>query len=310
MLDMFPYPSGDGLHVGHPEGYTATDIVCRSARMQGKSVMHPMGLDAFGLPAEEHAIKTGTHPRITTEKNIATFRRQLKMLGFSYDWDRELATTDVEYFRWTQWIFLQIFDTWFDARAAARPADRRAADSRRRAAAGRRRGPHVSGRASPGLSERSAGELVPGPRHGAGQRRSDRRQERTRRPSGRAHAAAAMDAADHGLRRSAWRRTSKGSTGPRASRRCSATGSAAAPGPRSISSSAATRAADGTPLRPEFEAWRTRAREIGFPRKPGDDVLRIYTTRPDTLFGATYMVIAPEHPLVERLTTPEQKRPR
>src|SRR5262245_47799800 len=114
ILDMFPYPSGDGLHVGHPEGYTATDIVCRFERMRGKSVLHPMGFDAFGLPAEEHAIKTNTPPRLSTEKNIATFRRQLKMLGFSYDWDRELATTDVEYFRWTQWIFSVIFDTWFD----------------------------------------------------------------------------------------------------------------------------------------------------------------------------------------------------
>src|SRR5688572_13055941 len=114
-LDMFPYPSGDGLHVGHPEGYTATDIVCRTARMQGRSVIHPMGFDAFGLPAEEHAIKTGEHPRSRTEKNIQTFRRQLKSLGFSYDWSRELATTDIEYFRWTQWIFLQIYDTWFDA---------------------------------------------------------------------------------------------------------------------------------------------------------------------------------------------------
>ena len=113
-LDMFPYPSGDGLHVGHPEGYTASDIVCRAARMQGKSVIHPMGFDAFGLPAEEHAIKTGEHPRIQTEQNIATFRRQLKMLGFSYDWGRELATTDIGYFHWTQWIFLQIYDTWFD----------------------------------------------------------------------------------------------------------------------------------------------------------------------------------------------------
>ena len=115
VLDMFPYPSGNGLHVGHPEGYTATDIVCRFERMNGKSVVHPMGWDAFGLPAEQHAIKTGTHPRITTEQNIATFRRQLKMLGFSYDWDREVSTTDVDYFRWTQWIFLQLFDTWFDA---------------------------------------------------------------------------------------------------------------------------------------------------------------------------------------------------
>ena len=116
---MFPYPSGDGLHVGHPEGYTATDIVCRHRRMRGYSVMHPMGWDAFGLPAEQHAKRTGTHPRITTEKNIANFRRQLKMLGFSYDWDRELATTDVGYFRWTQFIFLVLFDTWYDAGSSA-----------------------------------------------------------------------------------------------------------------------------------------------------------------------------------------------
>jgi len=114
LLDMFPYPSGAGLHVGHPEGYTATDIVSRFARMNGKCVLHPMGFDAFGLPAEEHAIKTNTPPRMNTEQNIATFKRQLKMLGFSYDWERELATTDVEYFRWTQWIFLVLFDTWFD----------------------------------------------------------------------------------------------------------------------------------------------------------------------------------------------------
>src|SRR6185295_19434594 len=122
VLDMFPYPSGDGLHVGHPEGYTATDIVCRFNRMRGRHVLHPMGWDAFGLPAEQHAIKTGTHPRATTARNIETFRRQLKMLGFSYDWSRELSTTDVDYFRWTQWIFLQIYDTWFDAeRQKGRP---------------------------------------------------------------------------------------------------------------------------------------------------------------------------------------------
>ncbi len=102
VLDMFPYPSGDGLHVGHPEGYTATDIVCRFSRMQGKNVLHPMGWDAFGLPAEEHAVKTGTHPAVTTKTNINRFREQLKMLGFSYDWSREISTTDPEYYRWTQ----------------------------------------------------------------------------------------------------------------------------------------------------------------------------------------------------------------
>ena len=110
ILDMFPYPSGDGLHVGHPEGYTATDIVCRYSRMKGIDVLHPMGWDAFGLPAEQHAIRTGTHPRETTLKNIGTFRRQLKMLGFSYDWAREIDTTDPSYVRWTQWIFLKLFE--------------------------------------------------------------------------------------------------------------------------------------------------------------------------------------------------------
>ena len=113
-LDMFPYPSGSGLHVGHPEGYTATDIVCRFERMRGKTVLHPMGFDAFGLPAEEYAISKNRSPRDFTEENIGTFTRQLKSLGFSYDWDRELATTDVDYFRWTQWIFLVLYDTWFD----------------------------------------------------------------------------------------------------------------------------------------------------------------------------------------------------
>ncbi|MBL8869901.1 MAG: class I tRNA ligase family protein, partial [Planctomycetaceae bacterium] len=116
VLDMFPYPSGQGLHVGHPEGYTATDIVCRFERMRGKTVLHPMGFDAFGLPAEEYAIRTNTPPRKSTEDNIANFTRQLKMLGFSYDWDRVLATTDVDYFKWTQFIFLVLFDTWYDAK--------------------------------------------------------------------------------------------------------------------------------------------------------------------------------------------------
>ena len=114
VLDMFPYQSGAGLHVGHPEGYTATDIVCRFHRMRGRRVLHPMGWDAFGLPAEDYAIKTGTHPAVTTARNIETFKRQLKSLGFSYDWSREFATTDPEYYRWTQWIFLQLFDTWYD----------------------------------------------------------------------------------------------------------------------------------------------------------------------------------------------------
>ena len=114
ILDMFPYPSGTGLHVGHPEGYTATDILARYKRAQGFNVLHPMGWDAFGLPAEQYAVKTGQHPRKTTEENIATFKRQIKSLGFSYDWSRELDTTDPNYFKWTQWIFLKLYNSWFN----------------------------------------------------------------------------------------------------------------------------------------------------------------------------------------------------
>src|SRR5258706_1965880 len=114
VLDMFPYPSGAGLHVGHPEGYTATDIYSRFQRMRGCNVLHPMGWDAFGLPAEQYAIDTGTHPSITTRKNIDNFRRQIQMLGLSYDWEREVDTTDPSYYKWTQWIFLQLFNSYFD----------------------------------------------------------------------------------------------------------------------------------------------------------------------------------------------------
>ena len=109
-LDMFPYPSGVGLHAGHPEGYTATDVVSRMKRMQGYNVLHPMGFDSFGLPAEQYAIKTGNHPSIFTKENIDTFRKQLKMLGFSYDWDREISTSDPSFYKWTQWIFKNLYN--------------------------------------------------------------------------------------------------------------------------------------------------------------------------------------------------------
>ena len=114
ILDMFPYPSGAGLHVGHPEGYTATDITARYKRLRGFNVLHPMGWDAFGLPAEQYAIKSGQHPAITTRENVAKFKSQLKRIGFSYDWQREINTTDPRYFKWTQWIFLRIYNSWFN----------------------------------------------------------------------------------------------------------------------------------------------------------------------------------------------------
>ena len=136
ILDMFPYPSGAGLHVGHPEGYTATDILARYRRALGFNVLHPMGWDAFGLPAEQYAIKTGQHPRKTTEQNIATFKRQIKSLGFSYDWSRELDTTDPQYFKWTQWIFLQLYNSWFNPADQQGRAHRHASPTRPNCKAG------------------------------------------------------------------------------------------------------------------------------------------------------------------------------
>ena len=114
VLDMFPYPSGAGLHVGHPLGYIASDIYARYKRHKGFNVLHPQGYDSFGLPAEQYAIQTGQHPAITTEENINTYRRQLDQIGFSFDWSREVRTSDPNYYKWTQWIFLQLFDSWYN----------------------------------------------------------------------------------------------------------------------------------------------------------------------------------------------------
>ena len=115
VMDMFPYPSGSGLHVGHPLGYIASDIISRYKRLEGYNVLHPMGFDSFGLPAEQYAIKTGQHPKETTEKNIKRFKEQLNTLGLSFDWDREVKTSDSNYYRWTQWIFLKLYNSFFDS---------------------------------------------------------------------------------------------------------------------------------------------------------------------------------------------------
>lgn len=304
VLDMFPYPSGDGLHVGHPEGYTATDIVCRYGRMRGRSVMHPMGWDAFGLPAEQHAIKTGTPPRITTERNIDTFRRQLKMLGFSYDWQRELATTDVDYFRWTQWIFLQLFDTWFDpdqqkGRPIAElpiPADVKAEGKQ---AVEQYQDEHrlayqieAPVNWCPALGTVLANEEVIG---GLSERGSHPVQRIPLR-QWMLRITAYADRLENDLDSLDWPNSIKllqrnwigRSTGAEVDFFLPAMHGDAEP-------------------KQALEQWKQARSKSGFPRKPADDVLRVYTTRPDTLYGATYMVIAPEHPAVERLTTAEQK---
>ena len=297
VLDMFPYPSGDGLHVGHPEGYTATDILCRFDRMCGKSVLHPMGFDAFGLPAEEHAIRTNTPPRVQTEKNIETFIRQLKMLGFSYDWTRVLATTDVAYFRWTQWIFLLLFDSWFDpqsqlgrpiselpipddVREAGETATREYQDDHRLAFQA-----EALVNWCPKLGTVLANEEVI---NGLSERGSHPVQRLPLR-QWMLRITAYADRLEQDLQDLDWpdgiKKLQKDWIG------------------RSHGAEVDFFIGPAD----DFEHWKQQ-REVGsFPRKPDDSVLRIYTTRPDTLFGATYMVLAPEHPFVERLTTDLQR---
>ncbi len=239
-LDMFPYPSGSGLHVGHPEGYTATDIVSRFKRMQGFDVLHPMGWDAFGLPAEQYAIQTGTHPSTTTAKNIATFKRQLKSLGFSYDWSRELSTTDENYVRWTQWIFLKLFHRGL-AYQAELPVNW-----------------------CPQLGTVLANEEV-----------IDGKSERGGFPVVR------LPLRQWTLKITAY-----------ADRLASELADL-----------------DWPETKKKQVDWigRSEGAEVDFGIEGRSEKIRIFTTRPDTLFGATYMVLAPEHALVPSLATPAQK---
>ena len=301
VLDMFPYPSGDGLHVGHPEGYTATDIFSRFERMRGTSVMHPMGFDAFGLPAEEHAIRTGTPPRESTQRNIDTFRRQLKMLGFSYDWSRELATTDPGYVRWTQWIFLVLFDTWFDPAAQkGRPiADLPVPEAVSAAgpeAVAKYRDTHRLAYQSeapvnwcPALGTVLANEEVIGgvsERGGHPVVRIPLRQWMLR-------ITAYADRLEHELEGLDWPASIK-------KLQCDWIG-------RSTGAEVDFFIAPAGAAGEAFVRWQRARAADGLPGKPGSDVLRVYTTRPDTLYGVTCMVIAPEHPLVESLTADGQR---
>jgi leucyl-tRNA synthetase len=312
VLDMFPYPSGNGLHVGHPEGYTATDIVCRYSRMLGKNVLHPMGWDAFGLPAEQHAIRTGTHPRVTTEKNIGTFKRQLKSLGFSFDWSREIATTDLDYVRWTQWIFLQLFDTWYDpdypwtgpdgvsrvgkgrpiaelpipaeVRAAGETAVRKYQDEHRLAYIH-----YAPVNWCPQLGTVLANEEVIDGKSEVGGFPVERRPLRQWMLRITAYAERLIDE----LEPLQWSESIK------VLQRNWIGKSVGAEVDFLVESSG---------LRVESpKAWKKSRAETGFPTTPEPGVIRVYTTRPDTLYGVTYMVLAPEHPLVDQITTPEQQ---
>ena len=236
ILDMFPYPSGDGLHVGHPLGYTATDILARYKRMQGFNVLHPMGWDAFGLPAEQYAIETGTHPTNTTKKNVKRFKSQIKSLGFSYDWDREINTTDPKYYKWTQWIFLQLY----------------------------KRGLAYQGEVPvnwcPELGTVLANEEVidgKSERGGHPVIRKPMRQWVFRITEYAESLLAGLDDVD-------W--------------------------PESVKN-----------LQRNW-IGRSNGSNVVFEISSINDIIHVFTTRPDTLFGATYMVLAPEHPLVKKLT--------
>ena len=241
-LDMFPYPSGQGLHVGHPEGYTATDIISRMKRMQGFNVLHPMGWDAFGLPAEQYAIKTGNHPATFTEQNIKTFKRQLKMLGFSFDWDKEISTCDPDYYHWTQWIFKKLYEdglakliempvNWCEELGCVLSNDE----------------------VINGKSERGGFPVV----------RKNMKQWVLDIPK---YADILLD----GLDEIDWPESTK-----------------------------------------EIQRnWigKSIGAEITFSIADSDFTFTVFTTRADTLFGATYCVLAPEHDLVSKITTPEQKQ--
>lgn len=245
VLDMFPYPSGAGLHVGHPEGYTATDIIARMKRMQGFNVLHPIGFDAFGLPAEQYALKTGNDPREFTERNSDTFRKQLKMLGLSYDWDREISTCDPEYFKWTQWIFTKLYEkglaeikeievNWCEELGTVLANEEVI---------------NVNGKM---VSERGNFPVV-------------------KRPMKQwvLKITAYADRLLEGLDRLDW--------------------------PESVK---------------EMQRnWigKSEGAEVVFQIEGHDETFTVFTTRPDTLFGATYCVLAPEHPLVEKIMTAEQK---
>ena len=240
-LDMFPYPSGSGLHVGHPEGYTATDILCRYKRMRGFNVLHPMGWDAFGLPAEQYAVETGTHPSVTTEKNVNTFRNQIKALGFSYDWDREINTTHKDYYKWTQWIFIQLYNkglayidevpvNWCPALGTVL-ANEEVID---------------------GLSERGGHPV-------------ERRPMKQWMLKITAYAERLLE----DLEDLDW--------------------------------------AEGIKEMQRNWIGKSIGAEVDFKVANSAKTLTVYTTRPDTLFGATYMVISPEHKFVQDICSVEQK---
>lgn len=310
VLDMFPYPSAQGLHVGHPEGYTASDIVARYKRAKGFNVLHPIGWDAFGLPAEQYAIQTGTHPADTTQKNIDNMRRQIKSLGFSYDWDRQVDTTEPNYYKWTQWIFLKFFNSWFDeSQQKAKPIADLIADLEDERLYidfdGKLVFPESEG------MQAISGEPITARKWS--QLSKDEQQEFINSQRLAYQAEVAVN----------W---------------CPELGTVLAN--EEVIGGVSERG--GYPvIRKPMRQWMLRitkyadrlandldqvdwsasikklqtdwigksiGAEVDFTIENSDEFIRVFTTRPDTLFGATYMVLAPEHPLVDEITTEQYRR--
>ncbi len=310
ILDMFPYPSGAGLHVGHPEGYTATDIVSRYWRMKGCNVLHPMGWDAFGLPAEQYAIKNNVHPAVTTRQNIDNFRRQIQMLGLSYDWDREVDTTDPRYYRWTQWIFLQLYNSYFD------PVDNRA-----------RPISHL-------VNELQNGNFVIAP---DGSLHRNPTMEGMEAISGEVRIERTWSEMTPDERRDAIDGLRLAYTDEVPVNWCPGLGTVLAneeviDGKSEVGgfpverlpmrqwmlriTAYADRLLDDLSLLEWPESLKEMQRNwigkslgamVDFELVDIDDTITVFTTRPDTLYGATYMVLAPEHELVDRITTPDRR---
>ena len=278
-LDMFPYPSGQGLHVGHPEGYTATDIISRYKRMLGFNVLHPMGWDAFGLPAEQYAIEHGIHPTDTTSKNIEYFKQQLKSIGFSYDWDREINTTDPAYYRWTQWIFLKLYNSYYDeGKQAAAPIveliEKRKEEypdeneAELKSFIDKHRLAYIDEVAVNWCS--ALGTVL------ANEEVIDGKSERGGHPVERKPMRQWM------LRITAY-------------------------GNRLIEELDDLDWPEGIKSLQRNWIGRSEGADVHFELPGTGNKVTVFTTRPDTLFGATYMVLAPEHPLVDEVASPEHK---
>jgi len=290
ILDMYPYPSGAGLHVGHPEGYTATDIVARYKRMKGFNVLHPIGWDAFGLPAERYAMQTNIHPRKTTEENIATFRRQIKMLGLSYDWDREVDTTDPAYYRWTQWIFLKIFNSWYDPRVnSARPIETLILEMEQRGTTDLPTETPVSAQEWRGMNEKQRQDVLAAFRLAYSAEIPVNWCEQL-------GTVLANEEVDE------W--AEKGYTVERRPMRQWMM-RITAYADRLLKEADELDWPQSTVEQQRNWIGRSEGAEIDFPLDGLTGSLTVFTTRPDTIFGATFMVLAPEHPLVLEITLPE-----